>query len=178
MSDTTVVNCVFTQSLIGLTFAHMEANNVTFLHNYGSVSTNGISMIQSNATLDSIYADNMENPNSISSEFIFGVHAGFISMNYQSTLNLKNSTLKNLRGFNAASISSTGMSSMNISDGTVMSNLTSDYVNLEIVAPLFFMISDSFLTNTNGIYIYGSLNMNDKVIISNVLHVPHSDSIL
>jgi len=116
--DSVVEDCLSTSSLISLTFGNMTIENTSFLGNYAQLGANGISMLYSSAKITNSTIDNQRNNVKVTAAAMRMVDTGFISMNYQSQIQLNNSTVRGLVGQSSSFISANGRSSISIANST------------------------------------------------------------
>lgn len=93
-------------SLISLTFAGIEIFNSSFLGNYAEVSSNGLELIFSSATVVNSTISNERNVHNITSDWNT-VTTGFFNLNYQSKLDMSGSVIKKVSGSKASVVYAT-----------------------------------------------------------------------
>ena len=114
--NSVVEDCLSTSSLISLTFGDMAIQGTSFLGNYAQLGANGISMLYSTAKITNSTIDNQRNNVKVTAASMQLVDTGFISMNYQSQIQLNNVTVRGLIGQSSSFISAYGRSSISIAD--------------------------------------------------------------
>lgn len=100
--NSTIRDSMATSGMISLTFSRVSISNSSFLYNYARLGANGISMIFSEALIENSILDNSMNNLNNSASFIRSPESGFINMNYQSKIEIRNSLVQ---GFTSSATS-------------------------------------------------------------------------
>ena len=152
MQDTKIFDTVSQISMISLTFAKIELQNIVAEGNFAFLNSNAISMIQAEAVINNSYFSNHRNEIGISLKQMADVQAGVVSMNYQSRIRISNTIVQGFTTQQASFIFSTGQSSINISNISLY-NMTSGRYAIIAQAPIEFQFTQSTIRFSNGIYI-------------------------
>jgi hypothetical protein len=119
LKNTRIEHSMQPMCLISLIIAKMEMYNVTALGSFSYQSSNGVSMVNSILNIDGFLVDNEENIYGLSQGFKRSSKSGFVSMNFQSELNMKNAVIKNLEALTSSFIFSTAQSSIDLYNVTI-----------------------------------------------------------
>lgn len=151
--NSVIQDCFAETSTISLTFARMTIQNVQFLGNFARISSNGLSLIFSDANIHDSVIDNGRNIHDVPLEVQQHIHAGFINMNYQSKVGVYNTKVRNLVAQQGSFVYATGHSSLIIGPGTLIENTTSQFASVSMVASEQFQMIGSAIKNADGIYV-------------------------
>lgn len=103
-----------------LNHINIRIDNCEFKGNLAKVSTNGIDMISTELMITNSVIDNSFNKYNFPLTNI--VACGFICMNYESSLTVRDTKISYVNGFKAGFLSSEGHSSVYIQQNTIFSN--------------------------------------------------------
>jgi hypothetical protein len=132
LKNTRIEHSMQPMCLISLIIAKMEMYNVTALGSFSYQSSNGVSMVNSILNIDGFLVDNEENIYGLSQGFKRSSKSGFVSMNFQSELNID---LYNV----------------------TIENSISTYDCLSLYSPLKLNLTKFLLKGSNGIFIQNML---------------------
>ena len=86
----------------------------------------------------------------ITSDTDLSVDAGFLNLNYQSTIEINHSRISNSRGVLASFLYATGYSNVSITNGTIIKNSYSESGNtIHLVLFDHINVTDSFFQNNS-----------------------------
>ena len=107
-------------------------------------------MIYSRARISDCLIDNERNNLNVSISLMNNVEAGFVNMNYQSQMDIRNSTFRGLVAQTASFLRATGQSSISITNNTLMINMTSADFCVQAYSPALFVMKNISMIMANG----------------------------
>jgi len=155
ISNSTFKNVFSEKSAIKLILSHIRIQNVHFHGIYGKMSANFLTVMYSDAVLNSITFNNSNNDLKIAKFIIEGSDLGLLDLNYNSKIIVTDAKLYGIRASKEAILKTSKESVVVINGSTYIENCTSGLlkVGISLTQANQFEISDTTFVNSNGIYI-------------------------